>query len=180
MISCIMLSKQLHAQQVKSSFGGISFYLVRHAEKDTGSNPPLKEAGYARAGDLYRVLKNKKISKIYVSQYRRSQLTADSLRIYGKVDTVHYKADTTGNGLFTKIGEQAGKQKAVLIIGHSNTIPAIIRKLGVTGFDMVEIPDNEFDNLYVITIKGKKALLKIIKYGKVSLPAEKKVMKPLQ
>src|SRR5687768_14516556 len=76
------------------------FYIVRHAEKDTGSNPAISAIGKQRAGDLYQALKNKKIGLIFVSQYRRTGMTADSLRIYDKTDTVHYAADMTGDKLF--------------------------------------------------------------------------------
>lgn len=178
-ITCMLLYKPVSAQQHKL-FNEVTFYLVRHAEKDTGSNPALKQVGYTRAGDLYRVLKNKKIDKIYVSQYRRTELTADSLRIYNKIDVVKYKVDENGNDLFEKIMLRTTKQNKILIIGHSNTIPSIIRRLGVTNFDITEIPDNEYDNLYTVTIKENKASLKIMKYGKASAPAEKTVMKPLQ
>lgn len=168
---CIVYSNVAIAQPLNSRLPDGIYYLVRHAEKDTGKNPVLSTAGYLRTGDLYRELKNKKISKIYVSQYRRTQLTADSLRIYKKTDTVHYKADDTGEDLLSKLLNLKGKQKNVLIIGHSNTIPAILKKLGVIGLDISEIPDDEFDNLFVVTVKNKKVSLKWLKYGKASLPA---------
>jgi len=178
-ISFILLYKPVFAQ-TENQFQGITFYLVRHAEKDTGNNPALKPAGYARAGDLYRALKDTRIDRIYVSQYRRTELTADSLRIYKKIGLVHYNAGDNADDLFRQITVQAVKQDTVLIIGHSNTIPGIIRRLGVKNFNLVEIPDNEYDNLYVVTVEKNKASLKIIKYGKVSPPAEKAAMKALQ
>ena len=180
-LSSIFMCLAVSAQQPKKSQTVYTYYLVRHAEKDTGINPALKPAGYMRAGDLYRVLRHKKIGQIYVSQYRRTALTSDSLRIYGKIDTVHYNVDVRGDDLLAKMEEQPVKQRVVLIIGHNNTIPVIIRRLGVKGFEMAEIPDNEYDNLYVVTVKGDKVLLKSLKYGKSSPPAEKPaLMKPLQ
>ena len=178
---CIVYSNVAIAQPLNSRLPDGIYYLVRHAEKDTGKNPVLSTAGYLRTGDLYRELKNKKISKIFVSQYRRTQLTADSLRIYKKTDTIHYTADETGDGLLNKLAGQKGKQKNILIIGHSNTIPAILKKLGVIGLDISEIPDDEFDNLFVVTVKNRKVSLKWLKYGKASLPAsDPGKMKPLQ
>ena len=178
---CIVYSNAAIAQPLKSRLPDGIYYLVRHAEKDTGKNPVLSTAGYLRTGDLYRELKNKKISKIYVSQYRRTQLTADSLRIYKKTDTIHYTADETGDDLLNKLAGQKGKQKNILIIGHSNTIPAILKKLGIIGLDISEIPDDEYDNLFVVTVKNKKVSLKWLKYGKSSLPTPApSTMKPLQ
>ncbi len=56
-------------------------YIVRHAEKESGNDPQLTVAGRNRAGDLMRTLKNKHIRHIYVTQYRRTQMTGDSMRI---------------------------------------------------------------------------------------------------
>lgn len=47
----------------------------------------------------------------------------------------------------------------VLIIGHSNTIPPIIRRLGIPGFDLKEIPDHEYDNLYIVKPGKRKMIL---------------------
>jgi phosphohistidine phosphatase SixA len=140
-------------------------FIVRHAEKEAGKDPLLTAAGNARAGDLKRTLQNEGIQKIYVSQYRRTQNTGDSLRLQLKIDTVHYAADTLCDNLINAIMEHSDFGKTILIIGHSNTIPQIIRKLGVTDYPYGDIPDNEFDNLFMITYKKEKAKLKKMKYG---------------
>lgn len=156
-----------------SDFKKQIFYIVRHAEKDTGTNPAISIKGMKRAGDLYRVLKNKRIDLIMVSQYRRTGMTADSLRLYKNIDTVYYTADTTGELLFKKIKLFAGKAKNILIIGHSNTLPAIIRKAGVKDFRLNVIPDGEYDNLFIVKLQKGRAVLKSKKYGDVSVPPEK-------
>ncbi len=140
-------------------------FIVRHAEKEAGKDPLLTAAGNARAGDLMRTLQNEGIQKIYVSQYRRTQNTGDSLRLQLKIDTVHYAADTVCDNLINSIMEHSDFGKTILIIGHSNTIPQIIRKLGVTDYPYGDLPDNDFDNLFVITYKKEKAKLKVMKYG---------------
>ncbi len=170
-----------NAQTVNKLVPDGNYYIVRHAEKDTGKNPVLTAEGYFRSGDLYRALKNKQIHKIYVSQFRRTQLTADSLRIYQKIDTLHYLADTSGIDLINKIIGQNHHRKNVLIIGHSNTIPVIVQKLGITDFLPNELPDHEYDNLYLIAIKNKKVSLKKLKYGNISIAKDlPSGMKPLQ
>ena len=140
-------------------------YIVRHAEKEAGNDPVLTAAGNNRAGDLMRALQNEGIQKIYESQYRRTQNTADSLRLQLKIDTVHYAADTLCDNLINSIMEHGDFGKTILIVAHSNTIPQIIRKLGVTDYPYGDIPDNVFDNLFVITYKKEKAKLKKMKYG---------------
>lgn len=143
-------------------------YLVRHAEKESGNDPVLTANGNKRAGDLMRKLKNENVERIYVTQYKRTQMTGDSLRIQLGIDTVHYKADTTGEDIYNKIIAKADGGKTILIIGHSNTILRIIKKFGIYYFSPADIPDAEFDNLYLITYKRKKAVIKSMKYGAAS------------
>src|SRR5437868_5882954 len=92
-------------------------YLVRHAEKETGRDPGLTTKGRQRAGDLMRELKNKDIQHIYVTEFRRTQMTADSMRIQLGIDTVHYTADTTGDDLVRKIIQHGDTKKSILVIG---------------------------------------------------------------
>lgn len=140
-------------------------YIVRHGEKETGNDPLLTPAGNKRAGDLMRVLQNEGIQKIYVSKYRRTQNTADSLRLQLHIDTVHYDADTLCDKLVNAIIEHSDFGKTILIIAHSNTIPQIIRKLGVADHPYDDIPANEYDNLFLVTYKKEKAKLKKMKFG---------------
>ncbi|MCW3093312.1 MAG: hypothetical protein JWP81_4381 [Ferruginibacter sp.] len=155
------------AQQV--GFGKHSkIYLVRHAEKGPGTDPLLTAAGNKRAGDLARELQSKNIRRIYITEYRRTQNTADSLRIRLQIDTVHYLSDTSCTDLLSKIMRNKDRDDAILIIGHSNTIPLIIRKLGLSDYPSEPISDKEFDNLYLLTRRGGKARLTKTKYGALS------------
>lgn len=140
-------------------------FIVRHGEKEKGVDPVLTPAGNTRAGDLMRRLKDEGIQKIYVSQYKRTQNTGDSLRLQLKIDTIQYAADTVCDKLVNAIMEHGDFGKTILIIAHSNTIPQIIRKFGVTDYPYGDIPDNEFDNLFLITYKKEKAKLRVMKYG---------------
>ena len=153
------------AQESKSS-KNVTYYIVRHGEKAPGNNPPLSKIGQERAGDLYRKLKNKKIDLIFVSEYPRTGMTADSLRIYQQIDSVHYKADLTGKDLFEKIEERRGKAKNILIVGHSNTLPGIIRRAGISSFTLKDIPDAQYNNLFIIKVKKGKTKMKQKVYGK--------------
>ena len=161
-LAAIVFKNTTFAQQ---ETGITKIFIVRHAEKETGNNPVLTAAGNARAGDLMQRLKDEGIQKIYVSQYKRTQNTGDSLRLQLKIDTVHYITDTLCDNLVNSIMEHSDFGKTILIIGHSNTLPQIIRKLGVTDYPYGDIPDNEFDNLFLVTYKKEKAKLKKMKYG---------------
>ena len=145
-----------------------TIYLVRHAEKLSGKDPLLTTEGNNRAGDLFRVLKDKKIKRIYVTEYKRTQNTGDSLRIYSGIDTVLYSSDSSCTDLLNKIVANNDLNDAILIIGHSNTIPIVIQKLGLTGYPSDYIADNEFDNLFLMKFRKGNPTLKKLKYGKAS------------
>ena len=149
-------------------------YLIRHAEKATTppDNPPLSAAGKIRAGALLRRLKNSGISRMYVTQFLRTQMTADSLRLQKGIDTVHYLAEENGNDLFNKIRIDSDFSRRILVIGHSNTIPDYILKLGVANYPVTDIPSVQFNNLYIVYYKRKfllfgkmRAFVKKEKYG---------------
>ncbi len=145
-----------------------TIYLVRHAEKDTGNNPPLTLAGFKRAGDLMRSLSNKNISHIYSTKYKRTNQTADSLKLAQNLSVIIYEADTIGNDLVNKIKTNGDNGKTILVVGHSNTLPKLIRRLGVKNYTIQNLGDNEFDNLFVLTYKKRKIKFKQLRYGKPS------------
>lgn len=159
---------QLSMAQTELLRTNTKIYLVRHAEKETGKDPVLTPAGKQRAGDLWQKLKDKDIVRIYATPYKRTQMTGDSLRLHLAVDTIIYQADTVGTDLLNKINTHHDIGNTILIIGHSNTIPALIRRLGVVDFKTKELPETAFDNLFLITYKKKKPKLKAMKYGAVS------------
>src|SRR5690242_18739697 len=124
MILAILYVIQFSTFAQPISFGNkAKIYLVRHAEKGAGQDPLLTVEGNKRSGDLMRVLKNRGIKHIYVTEFRRTQSTADSLRIQSGIDTVHYLADTSCVDLIKKLKKNNDLNKPILIIGHSNTIP---------------------------------------------------------
>jgi len=53
----------------------ITLFVVRHAEKQTGTNPSLTENGKQRAIDLAHFLENIPIDAIYSSNYKRTEET---------------------------------------------------------------------------------------------------------
>lgn len=165
LISFFFATVVVQAQQAP---GETKIYIVRHAEKEVGKDPLLTSDGNKRAGDLMRTLQDKGIEKIYVSQFRRTQNTGDSLRLQSNIDTVHYLADTLCDNLVNNIMSHSDFGKSILVIGHSNTIPQIIRKFGVADYPYGDIPDQEYDNLFLITYRKGKARLQRMKYGAAS------------
>lgn len=143
-------------------------YVVRHAEKAEGKNPPLSQAGHQRAGDLYRAVRGAGIQQIYVSQYLRSAQTADSLRIYLGIDTVHYMADDSGDGLMQAVQAQGSRARTILVIAHSNTIPTIIKRFGTRNPLEASIPDEQYDQLYYLNRTRRTVIMQTRSFGNPS------------
>lgn len=126
--------------------------VVRHAETvgGMGGDPTLSEAGTARAQALAELLKNANVAAIYSTQYQRTRLTATPL-----ADALHLTVNTVQaanpmqahiDAIAAKVKEHAGK--TVVVVGHSNTVPMIIKALG--GPDVGMIPETDYDNLFTI------------------------------
>jgi probable phosphoglycerate mutase len=141
-----------------------TIYLVRHAEKQTTppNDPPLTEAGLARAANLAGMLKPLGIKAVFTSQFLRTKETARPLaEAVGAtpivVDMISDRSAPGGiagrsiKALVERILEHRGE--AILVVGHSNTLPLIIQGLG--GGPVPDIPETEYDNLFILTISGK-------------------------
>ena len=135
-----------------------TLFLVRHAEAagDTsgGKNPDLSEAGRARAERLATVLKDAGIAAVFTTEFARTQGTAAPLaRAAGVELTVVPAADSTRT-LVAKLKEQG---RNALVVGHSNTLPEIIKALGVS--TPVKIEGSDFDQLFVVVPIGSEPRL---------------------
>jgi broad specificity phosphatase PhoE len=142
--------------------------LVRHGEKNIEPNNPdpnLSPAGQMRAQELVRVLGGSSINAIYATNFKRTQQTINPISTQlGLAPSI---IDAKGTNELVNRIVTANRGQTVLIAGHSNTVPAIITALG--GGSMSDIPDNEYDNLYVVTIyKFGKARVVKLKYGSPS------------
>ena len=139
-------------------------FLVRHAEradagmaaaKMAGADPELSDAGKARAAALAVLLKDAKISAIFTTEYKRTRDTAQPLAAAMGVAAAAIDSKDAA-GLIDKVKASAGN---VLVVGHSNTVPDIIKALGVS--EPVAIPDDQFDNLFVVIRGARPTLLRL-------------------
>ena len=137
--------------------------LVRHAEKElvTISDPPLAQAGALRAERLAQMFGDVKsvgrLDAIYVTDTKRAQQTAAPLASrLGLRPVVVPGADVVALSKRVLRDHRGGR---VLIVGHSNTVPQIVRKL--SGMSIAEIGDDEYDNVYVVTVPsfGRSSVL---------------------
>lgn len=131
-----------------------SIFLVRHAERadsvpgqapTMATDPDLSDIGRARAQSLASVLKDAGITTIYTTEYKRTRQTAEPLAKALGLTPVVIKASETAR----LVKELAASKGNALVIGHSNTVPDVIKGLGVT--TPQSIKDDEFDDLFIVT-----------------------------
>jgi broad specificity phosphatase PhoE len=118
-------------------------YLVRHGEKAAvGQDPELTPQGQARAQHIAAILRRAGITAIFSTPTARTQQTAAPLaRQLGL--TVQPYDPRLPKALVEKV---RGLNGAVLVVGHSNTLPELVRLFG--GAPGSDILDDEFDRLY--------------------------------
>jgi broad specificity phosphatase PhoE len=150
---------------------GIAF-VVRHGEKHmTGDkekdrDAPLSPAGEERAAALAATLADAGIDAIYSSPYQRTQGTAKALAEKLKLEILSYSVaekDAQATIAARVMREACGRE--VLIVGHSNTVPDLLRAFGVA--DAAEIGDEQYDNLFLLHWRrGAPAELTRLHYGR--------------
>ena len=126
--------------------------LVRHAEKAATplDDPPLTAAGEARSRELWDALKDARISAIITTQFVRTRATAQptATALGMTPEVVNAAGANHPQDVAAAVRKHAGQ--TVLVVGHSNTVPSIIEALGAK--KPAVICDNEYDNLYIVTL----------------------------
>ena len=172
LISVLMLFQPALAQE---EFKPITVFLVRHAEKEDEprQDPPLKKEGVLRSQELARVLGDAGVKTIVTSQFVRTKQTAEPLasKTSVAVTSITLKPSPTNPRLIAeestavvvnKILERSGE--SVLVIGHSNSVPDVIKMLG--GDVVPTIDEKKFDDFFIVTVYAKgKARVVHLKYG---------------
>jgi broad specificity phosphatase PhoE len=151
--------------------------VVRHAEAEhqPGGDPSLTADGRARALELARVLADTQLSSVYITHYQRNRQTAAPLsrKAGEKPPRV---IDPWGPAVRpepTVIDEVPATVAALraepwgataLVIGHSNTVPDLVR--GLTGNALPASEPIIFDRMWIVTLArdGTASLLRV-RYG---------------
>jgi phosphohistidine phosphatase SixA len=158
LLAALALSLSTHAMAQPAVF------LVRHAERaDTaagaapmmGADPNLSAAGLVRARSLARMLKDAGITAIFATEFKRTQQTAAPLATALGITVVTIPSADTAE-LLAKVKAAPGN---VLVVGHSNTLPEVIKGLGVA--TPAVVAESEFDNLFIVTRGEKPALVRL-------------------
>ena len=119
-------------------------YVIRHLQKATGDDPPLTAEGAAGAQKLSDLLAMKKVTAIYATQTKRAMQTAEPLakRLYLAIQAYDPRDPAA---LTEKVAKQKG---SVLVVGHSNTVPELVAKVG--GKQPAPLADTDYGTVFVV------------------------------
>jgi phosphohistidine phosphatase SixA len=124
-----------------------TWILVRHAEKvlDGSADPLLTSAGEERATLLADLLEDSGITHIYTSDFIRTRKTVEPLAHRLGLPLELYDPDS----LQIIAGKLLLTPGRVVVCGHSDTTPDLVRLLG--GDPVIpKIEDDEYDRLYIL------------------------------
>ena len=151
-IAALVLAGSMLA--VRPPSGAAVVLLVRHAEKAPSASldPPISAAGQKRAEALAGVARDAGVTRVIVDQSQRTQETAAPFShrrgLAPEVIPIDWNDPTSQVIAVADSVKRAGA--VTLVIGHRNTIPAIIRALG--GPAIPEIQDADYNDLYVLVL----------------------------
>ncbi|NJB35847.1 SixA phosphatase family protein [Croceivirga sp. JEA036] len=128
-----------------------TFYLIRHAEKDRSNpennDPELTQDGLGRAMLWANVFDTLQLDAIYSTDYKRTRMTAAPASVKHNIEIQLYNPNTIDTKQLLK--ENFGGN--VLIVGHSNTTPALANKL--IGKEKYEpMSDDNNGNIYIVKL----------------------------
>jgi broad specificity phosphatase PhoE len=128
-------------------------FLVRHAEKaeQPAADPPLTTVGTARAGALAELLSNASIGAVITTPYKRTRETAEPIaaKLGLTIETVPITTvPAHAQAMAQAVRKHAGK--AVLVVGHSNTINAIAFALGAPR--LPDLCEADYDQLFILEL----------------------------
>ena len=105
-------------------------YLVRHAERERGGDDPgLTKEGKQRANALADVLRSVPLKAAFITQLRRTKDTAAPTLKSKKLRAKRIRDRDSATLVAALRG--LGSRDRALVVGHSYTIPKVLRELGV-------------------------------------------------
>jgi broad specificity phosphatase PhoE len=121
-------------------------YLTRHFEKAQRTNDPeLSIKGQKQAEVFASLLDNKPITAVYSTKYKRATASIKPLAARLNLTIQEYEP-SDASYLIDKVTEN---QQDQVIVGHSNTIPDLVRRLGGQS---QRIADSEYGIVFAVSI----------------------------
>jgi broad specificity phosphatase PhoE len=153
--TCAVFTLALLTGWVWLTANSTTVIVIRHAEKETisGPDPALSAAGQSRATLLAQMFGDTKnpvrLDAIYVSATLRSRQTAAPLAARLGIVPIVAPADDTKSLALQALRANSGKR--VLIVGHANTVPAIVAALSGRR-DIPSMDEKDFSTMYIVTV----------------------------
>lgn len=147
----------LTAPRVEAAPTPTVVYLVRHAEKASqpAADPPLTTSGRSRARALATLMAQAQPVAVIHTQFLRTRQTANPTVTSLNIPAVLIARDAdpvpNAQAIVAKIRQQYSG-KTTLVVGHSDTVPAIISRLGVA--NPPTISESQFNRLFKVTTTG--------------------------
>ena len=156
---CIVNVKALANDELEIQPAITTVYLVRHAEKkiNSGKDPALTDQGKFRASFLAKMFEQIPFDTVYSTDTIRTRDTAGPTAKSQGLEVVLYNARGVNYLEFL----ESNHGKTVLVVGHSNTIPAFVN--GLLGEQKyTELDEAEYDSLFVVDIIGQQKSDKLL------------------
>jgi len=127
--------------------------LVRHSEKDVSvannPDPDLSTEGRERALRLIKLVNKYRPSEIFSTNYKRTRQTAEPIAAKRKKEIQTYDPAKAAEMVTKMLESKTGRY---LIVGHSNTIPALANLLAKKEV-FRNLLETEYGVLWVIRLK---------------------------
>jgi len=139
--------------------------LVRHAELGDASGVaakavPLSTEGQVRADRLAKMLERSHVDAVYATDFERTRATAEPAAKALKHEVMIASQDDPRE--FVERLRKEHANDVVLVVGHSDTVPGIIKALGV--HEDVRFDKGDFGNLFIVTPRASEATLVRLRY----------------
>ena len=139
-----------------------AIYVVRHAERlDQSTDSALSADGHRRARRLRDLLREAGVTHIFTSELQRTIDTAKPL-----AETLRLTPQTLPAADVAALAARLtalGAHDRALVVGHSNTVPQLLRELKVE--PPVTLADSEYDNLFIVLpAKGSAPVIVRLKF----------------
>jgi phosphohistidine phosphatase SixA len=122
-----------------------TIFVMRHLQKSEGADPPLSAVGDANARALAEMLGKSGIKAIFATPTRRAMETAQPLAARLGLRVTPYNPGDP-DALVTAVAAIAG---AVLVVGHSNTVPDLVTRFG--GKRAVTLGEQDYGTVFMVT-----------------------------
>lgn len=137
-------------------------FLVRHAEKadEPAADPPLTATGRDRTDALATLLDDAELDAVWSTDYDRTRSTATPVARAQGLEVALYDPRDLERFAAT-LRERGGR---ALVVGHSNTTPALVGFLGGEPGPPID-EATEYDRLYVVTLAGGEVVTTLLRFG---------------